>query len=775
MCGTAWSRASDGARVSQEEAAQGSALGELLRQCRRASGLSQEELGELSGLGVRTICDIERGQTLRPYRATVGALAGALGLQGPQHDEFVRASRRGGAPGLPGGRLALVPRQLPAPVRHFVGRASELKALDDVLDQVGKDATAVVSIIGGTAGVGKTTLAVHWAHQVAQHFPDGQVYPDLRGFDPSGKKVTRIEAVRVLLDALHVPAEQIPASLDAQVGLYRSTLAGQRVLLVLDNALDAHQIRPLLPGSPGCLTVVTSRSQLMSLVTAHEALPLTLCMLTSREARELLAGRLGADRVSSQPAAVNELISLCGRLPLALAIVAARAALGPAELLTRLASELRDSQGQLSALDAGDANVSARAAFSWSYQELSEPVARMFRLLGLHPGPDISIPAAASLAGVSLLRAQELLEDLTRANLVSAGAIGRPSLHDLLRSYAGELAHEADSELERRQALHRALDYYLHSACTAALIMHPSALMVAPAPPQPGVTEESFGDYQQAIAWFEAERQVLSAVIALAARTGFAEHAARLPAAMRDFLEYRGYWADIVITQQAALDAASRLGDKPGEARAHRGLGHVCTLLGDLDVAYQHCKAAVDLGRQLADRSGEGRANLGISRIREQQARYSQALEHSRQALDLFRSVGDLAGEAAALNNVGTFQVETGDALAAVEASQQSIGLHQQLGHRQGVAGATDTLGQAYYRLGDLAAAVGCFQKAAALCSELGDRLDTAMVLTHLGDAHRAAADHPGAQAAWRSALEILDQLQHRDAEQVRARLRDLG
>ena len=291
------------------------------------------------------------------------------------------------------------PRQLPAHTAHFVCRADELAALDGLLVHAAgmnpgirrTAGTVVISAISGTAGVGKTALAVHWAHQVADRFPDGQLYVNLRGFDPSGPPMTPAEAIRGFLDAFEVPAERIPVSLDAQAALYRSLLAGRRVLVVLDNARDASQVRPLLPGSPGSSVVVTSRNRLTSLIAAG-AHPLTVGLFTPADARQMLARRLGEDPVAAQPQAVQQIIARCARLPLALSIVAARAAAYPDFPLTALAEELRDEEGRLQALDAGEAATSVTAVFSWSYRQLSDPAARLFRLLGLHPGPDWASP-----------------------------------------------------------------------------------------------------------------------------------------------------------------------------------------------------------------------------------------------------------------------------------------------------------------------------------------------------------------------------------------------
>lgn len=377
-----------------------------------------------------------------PDEAPGGNLGGNLG------------GSAGGAPGgIPAGQ---VPRQLPAAIAHFVGRTGELMHLTGLLeDAAGTAGTVMISAIGGTAGVGKTALAVYWAHQVADRFPDGQLYVNLRGFDPSGTPVTPAKAVRRFLGALGVTVTGIPADLDARADLYRSMLASRRMLIVLDNARDPAQVRPLLPGSPGCLVVVTSRNQLTSLVAAEGAWPLTLDVLTGAQAWELLARRLGTERIARQPQPLGELIRLCARLPLALSLAAACAATRPCLPLTALAAELKDEQRRLDVLDAGDPAASLRAAFSSSYRSLSGPAARMFRLLGVHPGPDISAPAAASLAGIPLPQARDALRELAQGHLLAEHTPGRFAFHDLLRAYAAGQAQKCEGEAGRRAALHR--------------------------------------------------------------------------------------------------------------------------------------------------------------------------------------------------------------------------------------------------------------------------------------------------------------------------------
>ena len=369
--------------------------------------------------------------------------------------------------------LVPVPAQLPPAVPAFTGRSAELASLDALAgldamvpraDGAGPAATAEVAIcaVSGTAGVGKTALAVHWAHRVAGRFPGGQLYVNLRGFDPGGAGLDPGQALHGFLEAFGVPPARIPEDLAAQSGLFRSLLAGKRILVLLDNARSAEQVRPLLPGSPGCLAIVTSRDKLAGLVATEGARPLALDLLTAADARDLLARRLGADRVAAEPAAIACIIAACARLPLALTIAAARAATSPTFPLAAIAAELREAASALDPFDAGESATDVRTVFSWSYRALSAPAARMFRLLGLHPGPDVAVTAAASLAAVPPGQARALLAELTRAHLLAEHAPGRYAFHDLLRAYASELASAQECPADRASAVHRLLDHYLH-------------------------------------------------------------------------------------------------------------------------------------------------------------------------------------------------------------------------------------------------------------------------------------------------------------------------
>jgi tetratricopeptide (TPR) repeat protein len=660
-------------------------------------------------------------------------------------------------PPVPG---AAVPRQLPAAVTGFAGRVAELEMLTGLLDEAAAGGTVVISAIGGTAGIGKTTVAVHWAHQVADRFPDGQLYVNLRGFDPAGPPMTAAEVVRGFLDAFEVPTERIPVSLDAQAALYRSLLAARRVLVVLDNARDAGQVRPLLPGSPGCLVVVTSRNRLTSLVAAEGARLLTLDVLTAAEARQLLARRIGAARVAAEPGAIEEIITRCARLPLALAIVAARATAHPGFALTALAGELRDAQGNLGAFDGGEQATQVRAVFSWSYQQLTTGAARLFRLLGLHPGPDITTPAAASLAGVPPGQAQAMLAELSRAHLIAEHIPGRFAFHDLLRAYAAEQARDCDADDERHAALHRMLDHYLHTANTAVSCLHTRWVPVTPPPASPGVTPQEPASYTAAWAWFEAEYPVLLRAAQLAAATtGFDACAWQLPWTLTDFFDRRQHWHDWAATQHTALAAARRGADRQGKAHAHWSLGVSVTWLGQPDDAHTHLQEALRLLEELGDQTRQAHIHLDLGRVLQSQRRPADALPHARQALTLSRDAGDRPGQAKALNDIGWYHAQLGDHHQALTHCQQALTLHRALGDRRGEAQTLDSLGYAHHHLGHPQQALAFFEQSLILDRELLYPPGQAIVLSHLGDTHHAAGDITLAHDAWQQALDIVGQV----------------
>jgi DNA-binding SARP family transcriptional activator len=664
------------------------------------------------------------------------------------------------------------PAMLPPDLPGFAGRADPLGQLDDILAEARRRPTAgAVALVWGTAGVGKSTLAIHWANRVRARFPDGQLYVNLRGFDPTGDALRPGEVMRDYLAVLGVHPQRVPSGLDGQVGLYRSLLAGRRILVLLDNARDAEQIRPLLPGAAGCFVLVTSRNRLSGLVVADGARPVPLELLDHAEAHDLLARRIGIDRVAAEPEAISEIIVRCARLPLALAVVAARAATNPDFPLAALARDLHDARGGLTAFVDDDAAVDVRAVLSSSYRQLDPAAARLFRLLGAHAGPDIGLAAAASLAGVAPTHARARLARLVGTHLIAEPAPGRFTFHDLLRALAAELAHRYDDEADRRAALHRMLDHYLHSSHAAALLLTPHREPLVLPPPRAGVTIANPADHGQAMAWFTAEEPALLAAVARSARTGSDRHCVALAESVRVFLQRQGHWAQLADVLRAAVAAARRTGDVPGQAGAVRHLGYVNLRRGRPREALNDLRQALDLFVRLADRTGRADTYANLAQVYERLGRPEQALDHIRQALRLYRASGYRPGQALALNGIGWLQTQLGHHAQAVPSCREAIRLHQQVDDPAGEAASWDSLGRAHHHLGGHRAAVTCYRRALDLRRDLGDRYGEANTLNHLGDTFLAAGDPDAARGEWRTAAEILTALDHPDADEVSAKL----
>jgi hypothetical protein len=749
-------------------------LGRLLRGLRRREArrqgrpeLTYRELAAKTGWSYTIIGRYLGGEILPPtdrFDVLVQLLGASPGEQGALATirDRVEELRRTGT--VDKGQIrVVVPRGLPAPVTHFIGRQDELRALSRL-------PPTHVAVIGGTAGVGKTALAVYWAHQVADRFPDGQVYLNLRGFDPGGQVMGPAEALRCLLDALHVSAHGLPADLDARANLYRTLLAGKRALILLDNARDSGQVRPLLPGTAGCLVLVTSRTYLSGLV-ADGAHPLTVDLLSHAEARDLLTRRLGPDQVATDPEAVADIVRRCARLPLALTIVAARAAARSRPGLAALAAELRDSRGRWATLTGDDPATDVRAVLSWSYRALTPDAARLFRLLGVHCGPSFSVPAAASLAGFPVAQVRSWLTELADASLIIESSPDRYTFHDLLRAYATEQAHAVEPDAERQAAIARMLDHYLHTACDGARLLNPARDPLHLTAPRPDVSPEPLADHRQAMAWFTAEHPVLLAATHYAASTGFDGHTWQLAWALWPFLDRRGHWSDESATGSVALAAARRLADRTGQAHAHRILAHSSIRLGRFDDALKQLERVLDLHVQAGDLNGQAHGHHALAHLWQRQDRYPEALTHAAQALDLYRAAGHRHGQALAQGAVGWFHTLLSHHELAIVHCAQALALHQELDDRDGQANTWDGLGHAHHHLGQHAQAVACYQRALDLYGDLGNRYGQAETLSHLGDTHSATGDAPAAREAWHQALTILDDLDHPDADRVRQKL----
>jgi len=554
-----------------------------------------------------------------------------------------------------------------------------------------------------------------------------------------------------------------PTGLDELAALHRSVLADRRVLVVLDNARDVEQVRPLLPGSSSCAVVVTSRNQLTELVTFEGAQSLNLSLLSDEEARDLLTRRIGADRVATETVAVQEMITLCARLPLALAIAAASCVTRPELAVADVTTQLHASAGPLDAL---------QGVFSWSYQALGPAAARLFRLLGLHSGPSFTEPTAASLAGVDVATVRPLLAELTGANLIQQSTPGRYSFHDLLWTYAVDRATDDETQAELTAANHRLLDHYLHTAVPAAMLLTPARQPITGlVPPRPGVTVAAPASRDAAVVWFTSERAALQALIKRAAAEGFDTYVWQLAWAVQDFLDRWGHWDDQVANQVLATDAAGRLGQLAAQGHAHICASTTFARMGDCDQAQVHLQQALDLFGTLGDFGGQAKVQYQLGWLSNRQGRHHKAIGHARQALRLYRASGQPMMAARTLNSLGWGYALAGDFARARPRCELALVHMQRHGDLAFQASTSDSLGYIHHHLGNHHLAIEYYLRALDLYQGHDDRYYRADTLDHLGDSYLAAGDADAARAAWARSLEILDRLSHTDASRVRAKL----
>ncbi|MCE6997477.1 tetratricopeptide repeat protein [Saccharothrix sp. S26] len=658
-----------------------------------------------------------------------------------------------------------VPRQLPAAPSHFTGRASELATLTTTAGD------ATTAVIAGPGGIGKTWLALHWAHRNAHRFPDGQLFVDLRGFSPDGPPLDPAVAVRGFLDALGVEPGRVPVDAHAQAALFRSLVAEKRVLLVLDNAADTAQVVPVLPGTASCAVLVTSRNRLPGLVTGHGARLLALPVLDHAEARRLLTARLGPARVDAEPVAVADLVRSCGGFPLALSIIAGRADTHPHLPLAALAAELRDSG--LDALDDGDPVASLPAVLSWSHRALTADQATAFALLSTAPGPDIGLPAAACLLDLPPNDTRTALRALEQASLIIQDAPGRHRMHDLVRTWATTVAALLPEEV-RQAALRRVLDFYVHTAHAADRLLYRHRLPVRLDPPAPGVRPQPLPDVPAALAWFDTEHPNL-----LAAQDTAGEHhhaVWQIAWALSTFHTRRGRRRDELAAWQAALDAAAHVSDPTAHTVIHRHLGGAYADLGRHAEATEHLHRALALAERHHDLLHEGHIRYYLAWASERSGDYRQALEHSRRVLDLVAGHDNPVWEADVLNQVGWHAARVGDHDTARTHCRAALALHRRHHNAIGEAHALGNLGYVDHLAGEHDQALDRYRQALALYCRAGDAYHEATARDLIAQACAALGRHEEARVAWREARQLYrEQGRHDDAERVRHQLDELG
>ncbi|OWV11465.1 nb-arc domain-containing protein [Micromonospora wenchangensis] len=663
------------------------------------------------------------------------------------------------------------PRQLPLDATRFVNREQALTRLDAALPADGTAAggrSMIVAAIAGAPGVGKTALAVHWAHRVRRWFADGDLYVDMRGYGP-GPALDVGQTLDTFLRALHVPAEQIPTETEGRAALYRSVLTGKRVLVVVDNVSTVGQVRPLLPATPTCMTIITSRSRLSGLVAREGASRMTLDVLSPDEAITLLGDSIGGDRVSAEPEAAAELARRCAYLPLALRIIGERIANTPYATLTDFVADLALVDHQLDALTVDDDELSdVRAVFSWSYQALPEDTARFFRLLGLHAGSDICVAAAAAIVGVSIPRARNLLDQLTAAHLVQNPARDRYLFHDLLRAYALERAQAEETPEQQHQSRRRVYTWYLWMAEEGRKVILPYSHAIALDPAGPDVPLAPPSTVAEAMAWFERERLNLLDTIRQADEFGDHDIAWQLPVVSDGFFELKSYWADWRDIHLTGLRAARSAGSRLGEAANLRCLGDAYWRMEQRDTALDCYRQGANASRDVNDHWVEGFSLRGQGLIHEELGHLEEALNLYEQAREVFRHHGITRGEAMSLLSLGNCHRARGQFDTAIAHYQQAVAILDGINDQWSVAWASYPLGLAYQQIGHHDEALNQHQLALKLFRRFDDRRCEGLTLAALGDTFEATGKADDAQRCWQQALQILDPLGDPHASAVR-------
>jgi tetratricopeptide (TPR) repeat protein/transcriptional regulator with XRE-family HTH domain len=764
-------------------------FGGLLRELRRRTRLTQEQLADAAGLSLRALSDLERGVVATPQKETVRMLADALRLTGQERTRFETVARGRPLHSVSQTAAATAIRSLPRDVASFIGRERELEQLLEAA--AGASGVVGIHAIGGMAGVGKTAFAVHAAHRLADRFPAGQIFLQLHGHTPGQRPVDSADALASLLLSIGMPPSRIPAGLAERAALWRDRVTGKQLLLVLDDAASSDQVEPLLPGAGGSLVLVTSRVHLSALT---DAAAISLDTLPPDEAAALfvrLAGRAG---LTTDHSAVDEINRLCGFLPLAIGMVARQLRHHQAWTAAGRAAELANTRDRLALLETE--NLSVAAAFNLSYANLTEDQQRLFRRLGLHPGSDIDGYAAAALDGTDLSAARRGLEDLYDRYLLTEPAQGRYRLHDLIREHARALAERGDPDQDRSTATSRLLDYYQHTAASANERIARQARPVRAGLPTAAPTPVPvLIDTEQALAWARAERASLLACLDHAAGADQHTRVFALTAGLSGLLRLDGPWTDAAARHEAALQAALHLDDRLGQANALSDLGDVHLLggyyqaaaralgealaiyrdlgirlgqanalhylgvtqrgTGDSQAAFQSQELALDIYRDLGDRLGEANSLYYLGVLSRATSDYPGAIQALDRALGSYRDLGDRLGQANVLAEIGVLRHQTGDYPAAASALEEALHLHGDVGYRVGAASALNDLGSVRLLLGDSDGAARALNEALDIFSDLGIRIGQANATKDLGAVWRQMGDYPAATQAFEKALSI--------------------
>ena len=725
---------------------------------RTDAGLTQEELAEAASISQRSVSDLERGINQTARKETARLLADALNLTGPARAEF-EAIARGRIPAgeyqagaaAPAG-VAAATRTLPRDIVSFTGRESELRELVNAAGVSVSGAVVGIHAIGGMAGVGKTAFAVHAAHKLAPRFPGGQIFLPLHGHTPGQRPVDPVDALANLLMTTGVPVQQIPSGLEERMALWRDRLAGRQLLLVLDDAADSEQVRPLLPGAGGSLVLVTSRRHLSAL---EDARSISLDILPPDQAASLLVRLADRPGLSPEDESVGEITRVCGYLPLAIGMLARQLHHHPAWTPADLAADLAAARDRLQLMQAE--NLSVAAAFNLSYEDLTDAQRRLFRRLGLHPGTDVDAYAAAALDDTDLATARRHLQALYDQYLLSEPVRGRYRLHDLIREHAQALTDHDDPDLDRERAIDRLLDYYQHTA-EAADLRIARYLRPGPGPSTQGArptARPDLPDSARALTWARTERANLLACLDYATLAGQDARIVALTASIAGLLQHDGPWTDAVARHAAAGQAARSADDSLSEAGALNEIGIVRRQMGDYPGATEALEAALDTYCRLGDRLGQANTRHSLGNVRLRTGDFPGSAEILEEALSTYNDLGDQLGQANTLRDLAVTRHATGDYADAGVSLETALGIYRSLNDRLGQAHTLRLLGAVWRLTGDYPGAIRALETALSISSDIGDRLGEGNALMYLGAVRRQTGDYVRAADTLETALTI--------------------
>ena len=704
--------------------------------------------------------DGNHGEALVRYGDVRARLADELGVDpGPElQAAYQSLLQQESGPGTPPGKeepVLVRPAQLPSDLFVFTGRESFLDEGTALLSAA--QPSVPILVFDGMPGVGKTTLAIRLAHRLGPRFPDGQLYADLRGFDAEDRVTDPADVLQTFLGALGVRPESIPDSLDGRAALYRSVTAGRRLLIVLDNARDVAQVQPLLPGTAPNAVLVTGRGRLGGLVTAHGAHLRSLDVLSDSEARACFLARVGPARYDAEPQAVEQIIERCGSLPLALAVVAARAAADPGQPLSAIAAELSPGGDRLSAFSDDGLDRDVRTVFTWSYRSLTPEAARVLRLLPRHPGADITAEVGASLTGTTLPVIRSHFAELIRTGLLNRYRPSRYRLHDLVRAFATELGTTRNSAADLAEAEVRLEEHYLHTTYGAVRLVRPGFADVDATLDRDDVTVEEFADVPAALAWFGDEHLTIRAVVARAAARGAVGTSWKLAMLAKDLYLMTFRWRDWATTAALAVEEATRAGDITGMAQSHRSLAGALHYLGEPAGSVHHLRTAAALFEQSDDRIGRAEVLMNLGFVAQVTGDQDAAIDMLRKSLAIFVAAGRLHQELNVLTILADSYFARGDGPRSWDTALAGVRLARSLGDVDKEERAMSTLSQARAARGQLVAALRSFEYYGKMQLRAGDLHNAAMNRIEIGLLLYAAGEVTDACEYWKAAHRLSD------------------